>query len=324
MVCNSDEGEPGTFKDRDILRYNPHIVIEGMAIAGYAIGVDASATTTSTARSGRSTSASRRRSRRRARPGYLGENILGSRLRLRAARASRLRRLHLRRGDRAARIARGQEGPAALQAAVPGELRPVRQADHDQQHRDLRRGAVDHPQRRRQVPRARAAEQRRHQDLLGVGRRRAPGQLRGAARARRSRSCSRWPAACAAAASSRPCIPGGSSMPVLPGDDDDADRHGLRLDRQGRLDARLGRGDRAWTTRAAWCAALERLSYFYFEESCGQCTPCREGTGWLYRMVHRIETRARPAGGPRPARSTSPTTSPAARSARWATRRRCR
>jgi NADH-quinone oxidoreductase subunit F len=34
---------------------------------------------------------------------------------------------------------------------------------------------------------------------------------------------------------------------------------------------------------------LERLSYFYYEESCGQCTPCREGTGWLYRMVHRIE-----------------------------------
>ena len=34
--------------------------------------------------------------------------------------------------------------------------------------------------------------------------------------------------------------------------------------------------------------ALERLSYFYFEESCGQCTPCREGTGWLYRVVHRI------------------------------------
>ncbi len=32
-----------------------------------------------------------------------------------------------------------------------------------------------------------------------------------------------------------------------------------------------------------------RLSYFYFEESCGQCTPCREGTGWMYRMVHRIE-----------------------------------
>ena len=35
--------------------------------------------------------------------------------------------------------------------------------------------------------------------------------------------------------------------------------------------------------------SLLRLSYFYFEESCGQCTPCREGTGWLYRLVHRIE-----------------------------------
>src|SRR3972149_6352875 len=39
LVCNSDEGEPGTFKDRDLLRYNPHIVIEGMAIAAYAMGI---------------------------------------------------------------------------------------------------------------------------------------------------------------------------------------------------------------------------------------------------------------------------------------------
>ena len=38
VVCNSDEGEPGTFKDRDILRWNPHMVIEGMIIAGYAMG----------------------------------------------------------------------------------------------------------------------------------------------------------------------------------------------------------------------------------------------------------------------------------------------
>ena len=38
LVCNSDEGEPGTFKDRDIMRYNPHILFEGMAIAAYAMG----------------------------------------------------------------------------------------------------------------------------------------------------------------------------------------------------------------------------------------------------------------------------------------------
>ncbi|RTZ79478.1 MAG: NADH-quinone oxidoreductase subunit F, partial [Gammaproteobacteria bacterium] len=41
IVCNSDEGEPGTFKDRDILRYNPHALVEGMIIAGYAIGASA-------------------------------------------------------------------------------------------------------------------------------------------------------------------------------------------------------------------------------------------------------------------------------------------
>src|SRR5439155_21496021 len=39
LVCNSDEGEPGTCKDRDLLAYNPHIVIEGMIIAAYAMGI---------------------------------------------------------------------------------------------------------------------------------------------------------------------------------------------------------------------------------------------------------------------------------------------
>ena len=39
LVCNSDEGEPGTFKDRDIIRYNPHILIEGMIIGGFAMGI---------------------------------------------------------------------------------------------------------------------------------------------------------------------------------------------------------------------------------------------------------------------------------------------
>ena len=41
IVCNTDEGEPGTFKDRDIIRFNPHAVIEGMIIAGYSIGASA-------------------------------------------------------------------------------------------------------------------------------------------------------------------------------------------------------------------------------------------------------------------------------------------
>ena len=68
LVCNSDEGEPGTCKDRDILRYNPHALIEGMVICRLRDGRRRPATTTSTASSGSPTSASRRRWRRRARP----------------------------------------------------------------------------------------------------------------------------------------------------------------------------------------------------------------------------------------------------------------
>ncbi|HEV2523691.1 MAG TPA: NADH-ubiquinone oxidoreductase-F iron-sulfur binding region domain-containing protein, partial [Gammaproteobacteria bacterium] len=35
---------------------------------------------------------------------------------------------------------------------------------------------------------------------------------------------------------------------------------------------------------------LARIAHFYFEESCGQCSPCREGTGWMSRIIHRIAT----------------------------------
>jgi (2Fe-2S) ferredoxin len=76
VVCNSDEGEPGTFKDRDILRYNPHSVIEGMIIAAtrWAPRV---VTTTSTAKSGKST-ALRRSAGRSACGRFPRQNILGS------------------------------------------------------------------------------------------------------------------------------------------------------------------------------------------------------------------------------------------------------
>ena len=180
IVCNSDEGEPGTFKDRDIIRYNPHILIEGMIIAGYSIG----ATVGYNYIHGEiwnEYELFERGARGGARRGLPRQERPRRRLRLRAPRPPRLRRLHLRRGDGAARVARGQEGPAALQAAVPRELRPLRQAHHDQQHRDLRRGAVDHRERRRLVPRAGQAQQRRHQDLLGLGPREQARQLRGEA-----------------------------------------------------------------------------------------------------------------------------------------------
>jgi NADH-quinone oxidoreductase subunit F len=78
-------------------------------------------------------------------------------------------------------------------------------------------------------------------------------------------------------------IPGGSSMPVLPGE--------VMLDLtwtttrcRRPAPAGLGRGDRDGRHHLHG-AAPARISRFYYAESCGQCTPCREGTGWMYRML---------------------------------------
>ncbi|MGH7187466.1 MAG: complex I 51 kDa subunit family protein, partial [Pseudomonadota bacterium] len=84
------------------------------------------------------------------------------------------------------------------------------------------------------------------------------------------------------------CIPGGSSMPVLPAEvmmQTDMD-----YDSIAKAGSLLGSGAVIIMDETrCMVRSLLRLSYFYFEESCGQCTPCREGTGWLYRMVDRIE-----------------------------------
>ena len=83
-------------------------------------------------------------------------------------------------------------------------------------------------------------------------------------------------------------IPGGSSVPVLPGEimmNVDMD-----YDSIAQAGSMLGAGSViVMDDSTCMVKVLERISHFYYEESCGQCTPCREGTGWLSRMVHRIE-----------------------------------
>ena len=83
-------------------------------------------------------------------------------------------------------------------------------------------------------------------------------------------------------------IPGGSSAPVLPA--------GVMMDITMDYDAiakagsMLGSGAViVMNDTRCMVRSLLRLSYFYQHESCGQCTPCREGTGWLWRIVDRIE-----------------------------------
>jgi len=83
-------------------------------------------------------------------------------------------------------------------------------------------------------------------------------------------------------------IPGGSSAPVLPADI--MMQTTMDYDSIAKAGSMLGSGAViVMDETRCMVKSLLRLSYFYFEESCGQCTPCREGTGWLYRMVHRIE-----------------------------------
>ena len=89
-------------------------------------------------------------------------------------------------------------------------------------------------------------------------------------------------------------IPGGSSMPVLPGDT----MMGLSMDYDALQKAGSGLGSGAvivMDETACMVRACQRIARFYFQESCGQCTPCREGTGWMYRMLTRIaDMRATP------------------------------
>ena len=82
-------------------------------------------------------------------------------------------------------------------------------------------------------------------------------------------------------------IPGGSSVPVVPGEI--MLKTNMDYDSLGRVGSSIGSGAVVvMDETTCMVRMLRRISRFYFAESCGQCTPCREGTGWLYRMLTRI------------------------------------
>ena len=83
-------------------------------------------------------------------------------------------------------------------------------------------------------------------------------------------------------------IPGGSSAPVLPASI--MLECTMDYDSIAKAGSMLGSGAViVMNDTRCMVRSLMRLSYFYQHDSCGQCTPCREGTGWLWRLVHRIE-----------------------------------
>lgn len=285
IVCNSDEGEPGTCKDRDIMRYNPHQLIEGMAIGAYVMG----ATVGYNYIRGEFYEPIERveaalKEAREA--GLLGENILGSGVDVEIHNVLGAGAYIC--GEETALIEsiEGKKGQPRFKppfpanfgvfgkpsnvnntesyASVPVILEKGGQWFLDQgipnnggQKIFSVTGHVNNPGNF-EVPLGTPFK-----DLLEL----AGGVLDGK--------------------KLKAVIPGGSSTPVLPADiimDCTMDYDSL-----SKAGSMLGAGSVIIMDEdTCMVEVLARLSHFYYEESCGQCTPCREGSGWLSRMVHRI------------------------------------
>jgi len=292
VVCNSDEGEPGTFKDRDILRYNPHQLIEGMVIAGYAIG----ATCGYNYIRGEFWEPYERfeAALEEARAaGFLGENLMGSGFDF---------QLHSHLG--AGAYICGEE--TALLESIEGKKGQPRYKPPFPAHFGLygRPTIINNTESLASIPvilekgpewfKELGVENSGGSKLFSIsGNVNKPGVyeiplgtpfstlLEMAGGMRDGRPC-------------KAVIPGGSSAPIIPGEQ----MLDLTMDYDAiaKAGSMLGSGAViVMDDTNCMVKVLDRMSYFYYEESCGQCTPCREGTGWLYRVVHRIETgRGRP------------------------------
>ena len=282
VVCNADESEPGTFKDRELMQKNPHLLIEGICIAAHAIGANKAFIFIR----GEYDLPGRRSSRRRS-PRPRRRTLIGD---ARPVGPPRRRRLHLRRGDRAARRARGQARQPAPEAAVPGRPGPLPGPDADQQRRDADERPAHPADGRRGVRQDRHGALDRHEGRLRLGLRAAPGQLRDRARrpvardhlrprrraaARAARSSSGSPAARA-----RRCSRARTSTSTCP-------TTSTRWPRPARCSARA-RSSSSTTPCPVVDVAL-KTAKFYRHESCGKCTPCREGTNWTVKMLERID-----------------------------------
>src|SRR3954462_12486459 len=288
LVCNSDEGEPGTCKDRDILAYNPHIVIEGMIIAAYAMGI----TVGYNYIHGEIFQIYERfeEALEEARAaGYLGNNILGSSF------SFQLHAFHgfgaYICGEETALLEslEGKKGPPRFKPPFPasfglyGKPTTINNTEtfaavpwiiNNGGEAFLDLGRPNNGGTKLFSVTGDVARPGNFEVRLGTPFSKLLEMAGGMRDGRKLKAC----------------IPGGSSMPVLPGDimmQTDMD-----YDSIAKAGSMLGSGAVIiMNDTRCMVKSLLRLSYFYYEESCGQCTPCREGTGWLWRVVHRIEHR---------------------------------
>ncbi|HSW93743.1 MAG TPA: NADH-quinone oxidoreductase subunit NuoF [Gammaproteobacteria bacterium] len=286
VLCNADEGEPGTCKDRDILRLNPHQLIEGLLIACYAMG----ATVAYNYIRGEFHEPYERfeaalDEARRA--GYLGKNVLGSGVDVDIYS-------HLGAG---AYIC-GEE--TALMESLEGKKGMPRFKPPFPAAKGLygRPTTINNVETFASVP---VILEKGAEWFLNLGKPNNGGckifSVTGHVNKPGNyevplgtpfRDLLAMAGGVRSGHQLKAVIPGGSSMPVLPA----SIMMELDMDFDSIQKAGSGLGSGAviiMDETVCMVNMLQRISHFYMDESCGQCTPCREGTGWLYRLVHRIE-----------------------------------
>ncbi len=286
IVCNSDEGEPGTCKDRDILRYNPHQLVEGMAIAGYTIGATAGYNYIR----GEFWEPYERFQQAiddAYAAGLLGKNIMGSGIDF---------DLYVHLGGGA--YVCGEE--TALLESLEGKkgqprFKPPFPASFGLYGRPT---TINNTETLASVP---VILQNSGQWFLELGKPNNGGSKLFCVSGHVNKPGNyevpmgtpfsellEMAGGIRDGHQLKAVIPGGSSTPVLL--PEEAMAMTMDYDSIAKAGSQLGAGSViVMDDSTCMVKALARMSHFYYEESCGQCTPCREGTGWLMRVVHRIE-----------------------------------
>ncbi|MDX1549171.1 MAG: NADH-quinone oxidoreductase subunit NuoF [Lysobacter spongiicola] len=286
ILCNSDESEPGTAKDRDILRFNPHAVVEGMAIACYATGSTVAYNYLRGEFHHEPFEHFEQALKEAYDNGWLGKNVLGSGVDV---------DIHGVLG--AGAYICGEE--TALMESLEGKkgqprFKPPFPANFGLYGKPT---TINNTETYASVP---AIVRNGAEWFLNLGKPNNGGAKVFSVSGHVARPGNYeirlgtpFSELLEMAGGMRPgrtikaVIPGGSSMPVLPGET----MMGLTMDYDALQKAGSGLGSGAvivMDDTACMVRACQRIARFYFKESCGQCTPCREGTGWMYRMVSRI------------------------------------
>ena len=286
ILCNSDESEPGTCKDRDILRYNPHAVIEGMAIACYATGSTVAYNYLRGEFHHEPFENLEEATVEAYKNGWLGKNILGSGIDI---------DLHNVLG--AGAYICGEE--TALMESLEGKKGQPRYKPPFPANFGLygKPTTINNTETYASVP---AIIRNGAEWFLNLGKPNNGGpkvfSVSGHVNKPGNyevRLGTPFPELLEMAGGVRNghqlkgVIPGGSSMPVLPGET----MLSLTMDYDAIQKAGSGLGSGAvivMDDTTCMVRACQRIARFYYAESCGQCTPCREGTGWMYRMLTRI------------------------------------